>query len=140
LKIWIPLKKKFFTKMDIKKITYFILGIISLIMAYIGIVLPGIPGTPFVLFTAFFFIRSSPKMQRWIMKQKIFSKIIRKFEDNPVLPIKYKLLLLFPILSSIAIAEVFYLDSNTHRYIGIGIAIVIIILVLRIKKISISKN
>jgi uncharacterized protein len=125
--------------MNIKKITYFVLGIINLIIAYIGIALPGIPGTPFILFTAYFFIRSSPKMQTWIMKQKIFSKIIQKFEDKPILPLKYKLLLLFPILSSIAIAEVFYIESNTNRYIGIGIAIIITILVLRIKKISISK-
>ncbi|OQA98762.1 MAG: Inner membrane protein YbaN [Bacteroidetes bacterium ADurb.Bin217] len=126
--------------MDIKKITYFILGIICLILAYIGVILPGIPGTPFVLFTAFFFIRSSPKMQQWIMKQKVFSKIIQKFEEKPILPLKLKLLLLFPILSSIAIAVLFYIESNTNKYICIGIAIIVIILILRIKKISISKN
>ncbi len=49
-------------KKNLKKAMFFSFGIISLGLAYLGIILPRFPGTPFILLTAFFFIRSSDRM------------------------------------------------------------------------------
>lgn len=122
--------------MKTKKVLFFILGCLSLVLAYIGIVLPGFPGTPFILLTAFFFIRSSDKMYAWILRRKLFAKIIYKFEENPTLPVKLKLLLLLPFWISIVVALVFFIEDWMFRGILLGVAIALSIVLFLIKTIK----
>ena len=49
------------------RIAYLALGFISLLLGAVGIVLPLLPTVPFVLLAAFFFARSSPPLERWLV-------------------------------------------------------------------------
>lgn len=119
-----------------KKVLFLILGTISLILAYIGIALPGFPGTPFILLTAYFFVRSSPRMNTWILKQKIFSQLISKFKENPIIPLKLKLLVLAPIWMSAVIADYLYVERFAYIVLLYFAIVVITVLVLMLKKVK----
>lgn len=60
----------------------FLLGILSLGVGWLGVFLPLLPATPFFLMSATCFYRSSPRMHRWLMRQKIVGEYIKNYENK----------------------------------------------------------
>ena len=71
-------------KWTIKRILWFSLGMLSLGMAYIGVVTPGIPFSIFLVIAAYSFARSSKKWHDWIYNHKYF---VYLFSDDQLLTI-----------------------------------------------------
>jgi len=118
----------------IKKYLYFFLGTVCLVLAYIGIVMPGIPGTPFILLTGYFYLNSSDRMYKWILQQRIFAKLIGEYDKNAIIPLKLKILILIPFWISIVVAEFIFINT-WFEGITLGlVALVVSIFILRLKK------
>lgn len=75
-----------------KRITYLCAGHLSLIIGMIGVVLPLLPTTPFVLLSAFFYSRSSITLHQKLLSNKLFGHLIREWENHGVIPFKAKCL------------------------------------------------
>jgi len=90
---------------------FFGLGTLSLLLAYVGIIMPGIPGIPFILLTAFFYIRSSDTMYRWIMKQKVFATVIEQYKKHKTIPLRVKILIVVNFWVSIAVTQIWFIDA-----------------------------
>lgn len=71
---------------------YLVAGIFCVLIGLIGVVLPLLPTTPFLLVAAFFFSRSSERLHQALLNNRYFGKIIRDWEDNGVIPLKAKIL------------------------------------------------
>ena len=76
--------------MDIKKAGWLILGFLSLGVAYIGVVLPGIPFSIPAVFAAYCFAKSSDKMHAWLYNHKLFGPFLTNWETKKVFPRKAK--------------------------------------------------
>ena len=74
----------------VTKVLYLIAGMICLLLGLIGVVLPLLPTTPFVLLAAFCFSRSSEKLHRKLLENKLFGPLIRDWEESGVIPLKAK--------------------------------------------------
>jgi uncharacterized membrane protein YbaN (DUF454 family) len=66
----------------VKRSVYKPLGLIFLLIGAIGIVLPVLPSTPFVLLAAWFFARSSPKWHQKLLNSELFGPMIRNWESH----------------------------------------------------------
>lgn len=77
--------------MNIKKLTLLILGFTFLILGTIGIVLPVLPTTPFMLLAAGCFSGSNKKMENWIKKNKYFGIYIENYQKGTGVPKKIKI-------------------------------------------------
>lgn len=64
-----------------QRLLFLVLGVISLGMAYVGWLLPGIPCTPFVLLASYCFGRSSPRLQHWLLNNRLFGTYLRDFHQ-----------------------------------------------------------
>ena len=80
--------------MNIKKLFWNALGFISLGLAYIGVVTPGIPYSPFIVFAAYCFSKGSERMHRWIYNHKIFGPFLTNWNTKRVFPQKMKYFML----------------------------------------------
>lgn len=69
-----------------------ILAYISVGLAAIGVVLPLLPTTPFVLLAAFFASKGSPAFASWLEGHPSFGPAIRDWRRNRVIPLKAKAL------------------------------------------------
>jgi uncharacterized membrane protein YbaN (DUF454 family) len=86
-----------------KKVLWYILGMLSLGMAYIGLVVPGIPFSIFLVFAAFCFAKSSKKMHDWLYNHKWFGEFLTNWTNHRVFPLKAKYMMVAVMSSSLAI-------------------------------------
>ena len=78
----------------IKRALFFILGWLCLGMAYVGVVTPGIPYSPFIVAAAWSFARSSERMHRWLYTHKLFGPFLTNWGEKRVFPQKMKYFML----------------------------------------------
>ena len=69
-----------------------ILGSISLALGVIGIFLPLLPTTPFLLLSATLYVRSSEKLYHWLINQKYLGTYIRNFREHKAIPLRAKVI------------------------------------------------
>ncbi len=65
-------------------------GVVSLVLAVAGAILPGLPTTPFVLLAAACFAKSSPRLHAWLLANRWLGPMVRDWEANHSLPLKVK--------------------------------------------------
>ena len=87
----------------IKKVLWTTLGLLSLGMAYIGVVTPGIPYSPFVVFAAYCFSKGSERLHKWIYNHKLFGPFLTNWGEKRVFPIKMKFFMLAMMSTSLLI-------------------------------------
>jgi len=86
-----------------KQFFWKVLGFLSLGMAYVGLVTPGIPYSCFVVFAAYCFAKGSPTMHAWLYNHKIFGPFLTNWGEKRVFPHKMKYFMLAMMSSSLLI-------------------------------------
>ena len=75
-----------------KKNLLIISGSLSLALGIIGIFLPLLPTTPFLLLAAALYARSSEKLYNWLLNHRIFGEYIRNFREDKSIPLRIKII------------------------------------------------
>lgn len=73
------------------KTLYIVLGSISLALGILGIFLPLLPTTPFLLLTAALYFKGSPRLYNWLLHHPYFGTYIRNFRENKAIPLRAKI-------------------------------------------------
>ena len=107
----------------IKKFLWKCLGFCSLGMAYVGLVTPGIPYSPFVVFAAYCFAKGSPKMHAWLYNHKLFGPFLTNWSEKRVFPLRMKYFMLATMSTSLIIMS-FTVPMRGVVYTGIFMALV----------------
>jgi uncharacterized membrane protein YbaN (DUF454 family) len=107
-----------------KRYLWFTLGMLSLAMAYIGIVTPGIPFSVFLVFSAYCFSKSSKRMHDWLYNHKYFGPFLTNWVEYKVFPLKMKYMMIAVMSSSLAI--LWFTTYNWKAVIGSGITMAIV--------------
>jgi uncharacterized membrane protein YbaN (DUF454 family) len=87
----------------VKRFLWKVLGFISLGMAYVGLITPGIPYSIFVVAAAYCFAKGSPKMHAWLYNHKLFGPFLTNWNTKRVFPHKMKYFMLAMMTSSLLI-------------------------------------
>ncbi len=75
---------------NIMKLCLIIIGSISLILGILGIFLPLLPTTPFLLLAAACYTKVSDKMYKWLINNKYFGSYIKNYQENKGLAMRTK--------------------------------------------------
>ena len=95
---------------------YIILGCIAVVLGTIGIFVPGLPTTPFVLLASWCFYRSSPRLQAWLL-QSFLGKYIREYRDKGGLTLRKRIYILLLMATMVAISTIFFIKTLPIRII-----------------------
>lgn len=99
------------------KYIYIILGSLSFVAGVIGIVLPVMPTTPFLILSAVLFARSSEKLYNKLLSQPKYGHLIKGYLDERKIPLKTKAWAISLLLISTTVSSIFFIDSNITRII-----------------------
>jgi len=88
---------------------YFIVGTISLGLGIIGIVLPLLPTTPFLIVTAFFYSMSSERAYIWLMTNRTFGAYLRDYFEGKGIPKHVKVKAIAFLWITIMISTIFFI-------------------------------
>lgn len=77
-----PMLKRMTFPTRIRRVLFGVLAVLSLGLAFVGAVLPGIPATEFVLLAVWLASRSSPALQRWIEQHPLWAESLRCWKQE----------------------------------------------------------
>lgn len=110
-----------------KKALFVLLGLTFLVLAYFGIIMPGVPAIPFILLALFFFANGSESLHEWMLRQKIIAKIVKKVNTKNG-NIGFKLFVISQLWVSILVAQYIFVTNVNYTILlmisGIGFSIV----------------
>ena len=79
-------------RQQMKKTVYMTLGFLFILLGLLGVFLPLLPTTPFIILSAFFFSQSSERCHQWLLNNKIFGPILYNWEKSRCIPYFAKVL------------------------------------------------
>ncbi|MCL2375785.1 MAG: YbaN family protein [Defluviitaleaceae bacterium] len=75
----------------LKKLIFIALGFFFVGLGAIGIIMPLLPTTPFMLLAAILFSKSSQRFHKWLLKNRLFGPYIRHYENGTGVPRSLKI-------------------------------------------------
>lgn len=86
------------------KTLYNIAGTVALLLGILGIFLPVLPTTPFLLLASACYMRGSERMHRWLMNQRHLGPYLRNFQAGRGIPLRAKIAALALMWTSLTVS------------------------------------
>ena len=84
-----------------KRLVLIILGWICVGLGFVGIFVPGIPTTIFLIIALWAFTKSSKKLRYWLLHHKRFGPILSNWQEHKVVPRRAKILMVTLMIISV---------------------------------------
>ena len=78
------------TKFTPKRLAWLCLGGLCVILGAIGVVVPLLPTTIFMIIAAYAFARSSPRLHHWLITHRVFGTLITDWNEHGVISVRAK--------------------------------------------------
>ena len=103
------------------------LGTVALVLGVLGIFLPLLPTTPFVLLAAACYARGSRRFYQWLLAQRTFGPIVHEWQHHRSIPYKTKLTAVVLMSLTLGTSIVFFVRpvwlKVTLAVMGVGLAV-----------------
>ena len=107
-----------------KKIILLSIGWICVGLGFMGIFVPGLPTTIFLIIALWAFTKSSKKLRIWLLNHKKFGPFLRDWQEHRVVPVRAKVLMV--ILQTCVVIMVHYTFNNLFITIGLLVILVLV--------------
>ena len=106
------------------KIVLLALGWICVSLGFIGIFVPGLPTTIFLIIALWAFTKSSKRLRNWLLNHKRFGPILRNWQEHRVVPLRAKILMVILQISVVIIVQ--YTFDNLIISLGLAVILVLV--------------
>lgn len=65
---------------------FFVMGCVCMALAIIGVIVPGMPTTVFVLLAGYCWAKSSKRFYEWLLNHRLFGKMLKDWEERHAMP------------------------------------------------------
>lgn len=113
------------------RLFYNIAGVLAVALGILGIFLPLLPTTPFLLLASACFLRGSERLHRWLLSQGTLGEYIRRYEAGEGIPRRAKIVGIGMLWISIGFG-VFRVEPVWARLVMLAIATAVTIYLLRL--------
>ena len=122
------------------RICLIITGIFFVSVGTLGIVLPLLPTTPFLVLAAMCFSRSSERFHNWLLNNKWFGAYIKNYREGNGILLRQKVVVLSLLILTIGYSCIFLLDHIAGRVILLLVTVGITIHILRLPTLGLGKT
>ena len=115
------------------RVLFIVLGFFFVTVGAIGIVLPLLPTTVFLLLAAACFAKSSPRFYHWLLNNRLFGAYIKNYLEKKGIPKKVKASTILLLWITIICSAIFVVHALWIRLILLSIAMGVSIHILSIR-------
>ncbi|MGB9938089.1 MAG: YbaN family protein [Methanobacterium sp.] len=127
------IEREYTIKKFLRKIILFI-GFFSLGLGIVGVFLPLLPTTPFLLLSVVCFARSSKKAHKNLLENKWFGPYIKNYMGGKGIPLREKILLITLLWITICFSSLFLIPNTNIKFLLLVIAMVVTLHILTINR------
>jgi len=124
------------TKLNLSSAFLIIIGTLSVGLGILGIFLPILPTTPFLLLAAACFIRSSDQLYQWLIHHRWFGTYIRNYREYKAIPKITKIITLSLLWLTMGYSIIFIIENLAIQILLFLIGIAVTVHILRMKTLS----
>ncbi len=118
---------------DMHKPVLIVLGLICVGVAVLGIFLPVLPTTPFLLLALACFAKSSKKLHGWILSNKLLGPFIREWHETRSMSFRAKVYALITIVAG-GLVSVLTVEQVWLKVLVVFILVIPVSIILKIKE------
>lgn len=107
-----------------KRLFLITLGWVCVGFAFVGIFVPGIPTTIFLIIALWAFTKTSEKLRNWLLNHKRFGPILTNWQEHKVVPRRGKILMVTLMILSVILCH--YSLQNLYLTTGLTILLVLV--------------
>jgi uncharacterized membrane protein YbaN (DUF454 family) len=115
-----------------KRALYLALAYFFLVLALLGIVLPVMPATPFLLLASWFLLRTSPALHQRLYETRLFGPFLRDWDRYHGVRLHVKVTAIAMVLGGAALSLTFGNLPMVARYALVAFAVIGLVVVLRL--------
>ena len=101
-----------------------LLGFIFVGLGFIGIIIPGMPTTVFMILAAACFAKSSPKFEQWILDLPGIGRLVQDHRDGLGMPQKSKAIAITMMVLAVTLSIIFAITSTLVQILVGGVGII----------------
>lgn len=99
----------------IKRILFIVFGTLFLIIGAIGVFIPVLPTTPFLLLAAACYLRGSERLHRWMINNSVFGEFVRNYMEGRGIRLRQKIFTILFLWLMIIFSIFYVVDSFLLR-------------------------
>lgn len=122
----------------LKKYLLIALGSLSLALGFVGMLVPVLPTTPFLLISAYCYLRASKRLYDWLMRNKLFGKYLYNYMTYRAVPRQAKIASLAVLWAGL-FTSMILVDRWYVRLILLAVGIAVSVHLLLLKTIDASQ-
>ena len=103
-------------------------------LGIIGIFVPILPTTPFLLLAAACYMRSSERFYRWLTNNRVFGAYVTNYIEGRGMPLRIKVFTILLLWLAIGLSATFAVQSPVTRIILISVAVGVTVHIILIRK------
>jgi uncharacterized membrane protein YbaN (DUF454 family) len=115
-------------------------GSLSLGIGVLGIFVPGLPTTVFLLGAAACYVRSSDRLYDWLLQHRVLGTYINNYRKHKAMPLKSKVVALIMMWTMIGLSAGVFIGNNTVKLIVLLAGIIGTIAILMVKTLREQKK
>lgn len=108
-------------------------GTVSVFLGLLGIILPLLPTTPFLLLAAASYAKSSEKFYNWLITNRFFGSYIKNYRDGKGIPLRIRITSISFLWITILITVFFFVPVITVKILLIVIAVGVTVHIIKIR-------
>ncbi len=116
-----------------KKVILIFFGTLFTVLGIIGVFIPILPTTPFLLLAALLYSNSSERFLHWLVNNPLCGDYIRNYREGKGMPLKQKIMTIVLLWITIGASAIFFVDLFWLKALLFGIALGVTIHLVRIK-------
>lgn len=121
------------------KILLNVIGSIAVVLAILGVFLPLLPTTPFLLLASACYVRGSERMHRWLLNNRLFGEYLRNVEERRGLPLRAKIITLALLWISMSYS-IWTVRAALLKGVLVVIGLGVTVLILRMKTLKDARS
>ncbi len=110
-----------------------LVGTTALAVGIIGLFVPGLPTTPFLLIASGCYVRSSERLYRWLTSRTWYAESVGTFVEKRALPLKAKVITLLLVWSTLGYLAFFAVENIALKGLILALALIKTIFISSIK-------